>query len=373
MKPNALRNQKDVNKYFIQVFSVCAILAYFPWHLGEKCSYLLLTIISPRSYIIHEAILRGAWIHSSLSQPHYGTAWKSISPLSKHRNMPHGLSDLDSHNIQARAHTKTHYLDICACRSQWRILTRSGAVRTHGGRCQQRRRAERSLPECGACLVCITWTDRWRSAQSRAGTPQSGSVMLEPSLWGGEGCRGGERRRHRPTWILASSHSRTVCLQPFWIQMWWIPPRRHKSTRFLASTHDESLLLRDDNVCTEHHRISEETLFVLLLLLRLSLPNSQLYRSISVFLWCSPIFPLHCSLSLSLILSCVSVLCSACAQRMSNMCWGWGLGTADFIGGTLTSHTDRFAEDGTACAHILCTAAVDFDKICLAPFSCQRS
>lgn len=75
MKPNALRNQKDVNKYFIQVFSVCAILAYFPWHLGEKSSYLLLTIISPRSYIIHGAILCGAWIHSSLSQQHYGTAW----------------------------------------------------------------------------------------------------------------------------------------------------------------------------------------------------------------------------------------------------------------------------------------------------------
>lgn len=34
MKPNAFRNQKDVNKFFIQVFSVCAILAYFPWHLG---------------------------------------------------------------------------------------------------------------------------------------------------------------------------------------------------------------------------------------------------------------------------------------------------------------------------------------------------
>lgn len=75
MKPNALRNQKDVNKYFIQVFSVCAILAYFPWHLGEKCTYLLLTIISPRSYIIHGAILRGAWTHSSLSQPHYSSAW----------------------------------------------------------------------------------------------------------------------------------------------------------------------------------------------------------------------------------------------------------------------------------------------------------
>ena len=34
----------------------------------------------------------------------------------------------------------------------------------------------------------------------------------------------------------------------------------------------------------------------------LPLPNSLLYRSISVFLWCSPIFPLHCSLSLSLSL-----------------------------------------------------------------------
>ncbi|KAI9527619.1 hypothetical protein NQZ68_028842 [Dissostichus eleginoides] len=32
---------------------------------------------------------------------------------------------------------------------------------------------------------------------------------------------------------------------------------------------------------------------------------------------------------------------SAFAQRMLNMCSGWGLGTAAFIGGTLTSHTAR--------------------------------
>lgn len=38
------------------------------------------------------------------------------------------------------------------------------------------------------------------------------------------------------------------------------------------------------------------------------------------------------SLPRSLILSCVSVLG---AQRMLNMCSGWGLGAADFIGATL--------------------------------------
>lgn len=32
---------------------------------------------------------------------------------------------------------------------------------------------------------------------------------------------------------------------------------------------------------------------------------------------------------------------SAFAQRMLNMCSGWGLGTAAFLGGTLTSHTAR--------------------------------
>lgn len=118
--------------------------------------------------------------------------------------------------------------------------------------------------------------------------------------------------------------------------------------------------------------VKRHSVFVLLLLLLLSAQFTalSLYFCLSLM---PPIFPLHCSLSLSLILSCVSVLCSACAQRMLNMCSGWGLGTADFIGGTLTSHTDRLAEDGTVCAHILCTAAVDLDKICLASSACKRS
>lgn len=154
--------------------------------------------------------------------------------------------------------------------------------------------------------------------------------------------------------------------------MRWIPPRLSKSTRSLTSTHTRREL---SAMRKRLHEASppqwKDTLFFSSS--SSSLPNSLLYRSISVFLWCSPIFPLHCSLSLSLILSCVSVLCSACAQRMLNMCSGWGLGTADFIGGTLTSHTDRLAEDGTVCAHILCTAAVDLDQICLASFACKRS
>lgn len=264
--------------------------------------------------------------------------------------------------MQARAHTKTHYLDIWGCRSERRILTQPGAVRTHGGRCQQRRRAEQSLPKCRACLVCITLTDHWRSAQSRARTPQSGSVMLEPSLRGGEGCRGGERRRHRPTWILASSHSLQLC------------EFHRDSTNPQGSSHPNTTRAGCYETTTSAPS-SPASVKRLCLSSSSSTSLCLIHSFIALFLSFSDAHPYFhfTALSLSLILSCVSVLCSACAQRMSNMCWGWGLGTADFIGGTLTSHTDRFAEDGTACAHILCTAAADFEQICLASFSRQHS
>ena len=53
------------------------------------------------------------------------------------------------------------------------------------------------------------------------------------------------------------------------------------------------------------------------------------------------------------------------------MCSGWGLGTADFIGGTLTSHTDRLGGMALA-ARTLGSAVSDRrsaqDKICLASF-----
>lgn len=117
--------------------------------------------------------------------------------------------------------------------------------------------------------------------------------------------------------------------------------------------------------------VKRHSVFFLLLLLSAQFTALSLYFCLSLML--THISSSLLSLSLSLILSCVSVLCSACAQRMLNMCSGWGLGTADFIGGTLTSHTDRLAEDGTVCAHILCTAAVDLDQICLASFACKRS
>ena len=74
MKPNAFKNHKDFTKYFIQV-SVCAILAYFPLHFRGKRSDLLLTMISPLSYIIHGAILHSACTRSSSSQPHCCSVW----------------------------------------------------------------------------------------------------------------------------------------------------------------------------------------------------------------------------------------------------------------------------------------------------------
>lgn len=270
--------------------------------------------------------------------------------------------------MQARAHTKTHHLDIWVCRSERRILTRPGAVRTHGGRCQQRRRAERSLPKCRACLVCITLTDHWRSAQSRARTPQSGSVMLEPSLWGGKVAA---EESADVTGPHGSSHPATVapsvcsCFGSRCGEFHW------DSTNPQGSSHPNTTRAGCYDTTTS---APSSTASVKRLCLSSSSSSLCLIHSfIALFLSFSDAHPYFHFTALSLILSCVSVLCSACAQRMSNMCWGWGLGTADFIGGTLTSHTDRFAEDGTVCAHILCTAADDFDKIRLASFSCQRS
>lgn len=93
-----------------------------------------------------------------------------------------------------------------------------------------------------------------------------------------------------------------------------------------------------------------------------SLCRCLIHCFIALFLsfWCSTTFPPH--YSPSLILSCVSVLCSACAQRMLNMCSGWGWGTADFIGGTLTSHTDRLGRMAQY-AHILATAALEWKSL----------
>lgn len=68
------------------------------------------------------------------------------------------------------------------------------------------------------------------SSASHSQTTRGAAHSEEPRLhnlgqcrwshpYGEEGSHGGECRRHRPTWILASSHSRILRLQLFWIQM----------------------------------------------------------------------------------------------------------------------------------------------------------
>ncbi len=108
-----------------------------------KHSYLLLTVISPRSCIIHGAILHSACTHSSSPQPDCCSVWSlfegtNIFPYScaqeganswmrtKMRSRPTGFV-MNSFSTQTRAQ-KNHHRAIWACGSEQRILTLLVAV-----------------------------------------------------------------------------------------------------------------------------------------------------------------------------------------------------------------------------------------------------
>lgn len=73
------------------------------------------------------------------------------------------------------------------------------------------------------------------------------------------------------------------------------PTESLRSCTVQTSTRVEGCEEQNDDVCTEQSCLLQLLLLLLSLSRSLVLPNSLLYRSISV--WCSPIFPLHCSLS----------------------------------------------------------------------------
>ena len=128
------------------------------------------------------------------------------------------------------------------------------------------------------------------------------------------------REAHRPARILTFRPARIL----FGIEI----PRGACEAARSWQPHTSTAARSETSTCTAQRCLFPLNLLLLLLFLCLSLspglPNSLLYHSISV--WCSPILPLRCSLSLSLSQLCLG------AQRMLNMCSEWGLGAADFIG-----------------------------------------
>lgn len=149
-----------------------------------------------------------------------------------------------------------------------------------------------------------------------------------------EGCR-----RHRPACILTSSRSRSILLllRLQLLQVQWIPLRlrRQQIHEVLTSTLDDGSLLLYVNITAPS--ISERLPPPLPPAPPLSASaNSPLYRSISVFLWCSHKFPLHCSVFLSLPLFpsnsqlCLSALLSLCPEDVEHV---FRVG----VGGLLTS------------------------------------
>lgn len=204
-----------------------------------------------------------------------------------------------------------------------------------------------------ACLVHITLADHPRSgAQRRATTPQSGSELPESSLRGKRLLRGVQTSQaHMDPSIQLQSHPLSG---PVW------HPDTKNSTETQAGenprashiqTQELSLSVKCNVSCTKHHRLSGRPSPFLLPPLYASAQFTALSLYFCLFLMLTHISTSLLALTLSLILSCVSVLGSACAQRMLNMCSGWGLGTADFIGGTLTSHTDRLGRTALAAAN----------------------